>query len=77
MVLSAGRRCCRTDLALSGVSMETRANADPLLTKKSLDSTARLYLGGHDPRDPFASLCMVIWPGCHRSEFTWVKTKYS
>jgi acetyl esterase/lipase len=44
-----------TDLALSGASMETRAEADPLLTKESLASTARLYLGGHDPRDPLAS----------------------
>ena len=44
-----------TDLALSGMSMETRAEADPLLTKESLASTARLYLGGHDPRDPLAS----------------------
>jgi acetyl esterase/lipase len=44
-----------TDLALSGVSMETRAEADPLLTKESLASTARLYLGGHDPCDPLAS----------------------
>ena len=44
-----------TDLALSGMSMETRAEADPLLTEESLASTARLYLGGHDPRDPLAS----------------------
>jgi acetyl esterase/lipase len=44
-----------TDLALSGASMETRAAADPLLTKESLASTARLYLGGHDPRDPLVS----------------------
>jgi len=44
-----------TDLALSGMSMETRAKADPLLTRESLASTARLYLAGHDPRDPFAS----------------------
>jgi monoterpene epsilon-lactone hydrolase len=44
-----------TDLALSGTSMETRAGADPLLTRESLASTARLYLGGHDPRDPLAS----------------------
>ena len=44
-----------TDLALSGASMETRAEADQLLTKESLASTARLYLGGHDPRDPLAS----------------------
>jgi acetyl esterase/lipase len=44
-----------TDLALSGTSMETRAEADPLLTKESLASTAGLYLGGHDPHDPVAS----------------------
>ena len=25
------------------------------MTKESLASTARLYLGGHDPRDPLAS----------------------
>lgn len=43
-----------TDLALSGASMETRAETDPLLTKASLASTAQLYLGGHDPRDPLA-----------------------
>jgi monoterpene epsilon-lactone hydrolase len=44
-----------TDLALSGASMEARAEADPLLTKESLASTAQLYLGGHDPRDPLVS----------------------
>ncbi len=43
------------DLALSGESMETRAEADPLMTKDSLATTARLYLGTHDPRDPQAS----------------------
>jgi acetyl esterase/lipase len=44
-----------TDLALSDSSMETRAEADPLLTKDSLASTAQLYLGAHDARDPRAS----------------------
>jgi epsilon-lactone hydrolase len=44
-----------TDLALSGASMETRAEADPLSTKEALAVTARLYLGRHDPRDPRAS----------------------
>ena len=44
-----------TDLALSGSSMETRAEADPLLTKDSLASAAQLYLGAHDARDPRAS----------------------
>jgi acetyl esterase/lipase len=44
-----------TDLALAGASMQTRGEADPLLTKDSLAATARLYLGRHDPRDPEAS----------------------
>jgi monoterpene epsilon-lactone hydrolase len=44
-----------TDLALTGESMETRAEADPLMTKDSLASSAELYLGGHNPCDPTAS----------------------
>jgi monoterpene epsilon-lactone hydrolase len=44
-----------TDLALSGASMQTRADADPLMTKDSLASTAELYLGAHNPYDPTAS----------------------
>jgi acetyl esterase/lipase len=44
-----------TDLALSGRSMQARAEADPLLTRESLASAAQLYLGGHDARDPLAS----------------------
>jgi acetyl esterase/lipase len=44
-----------TDLALSSESMETRAEADPLMNRDSLAATARLYLGTHDPRDPLAS----------------------
>lgn len=43
------------DLALEGESMETRAGADPPLTRKKLDGAARLYLGDHDRRDPRAS----------------------
>jgi acetyl esterase/lipase len=44
-----------TDLALSGASMETRAEADPLMTKESLGAAARIYLSEHDPCDPRAS----------------------
>ncbi len=44
-----------TDLALTGESIETRAEADPLSTRGSLTSLARFYLAGHDPRDPLAS----------------------
>jgi monoterpene epsilon-lactone hydrolase len=44
-----------TDLALTGESIEARADADPLSTRGSLSSLASLYLAGHDPRDPLAS----------------------
>jgi monoterpene epsilon-lactone hydrolase len=44
-----------TDLALSGASMKTRAEADPLSTKEALAATARLYLRDHNLRDPQAS----------------------
>jgi epsilon-lactone hydrolase len=44
-----------TDLALRGASMETRAEADPLLSKESLAAAARIYLSEHDPCDPRAS----------------------
>jgi epsilon-lactone hydrolase len=44
-----------TDLALTGGSLEDRADDDPLLTKEMLSKTAASYLNGHDPRDPLAS----------------------
>jgi acetyl esterase/lipase len=44
-----------TDLALSGRSMETRAKADPMLTREALEKAAEIYLGGQDRRDPRAS----------------------
>jgi epsilon-lactone hydrolase len=44
-----------TDLALTGGSLEGRADDDPLLTKAMLSKTASSYLDGHDPRDPLAS----------------------
>jgi acetyl esterase/lipase len=44
-----------TDLALTGGSLEDRADDDPLLTKAMLSKTAASYLEGHDPRDPLAS----------------------
>ena len=47
-----------TDLALTGASMASRAEADPLSTKESLAAAAKLYLKGREPRDPMASpLC--------------------
>ncbi len=44
-----------TDLALAGESLAARAPHDPLLTREALAEGARLYLAGHDPRDPRAS----------------------
>jgi monoterpene epsilon-lactone hydrolase len=47
-----------TDLGMTGESMKTRAEADPLSTPGSLAAMARLYLGDRDARDPLASpLC--------------------
>lgn len=44
-----------TDLALTGRSMEERADDDPILTPAMLATTAASYLQGHDSRDPLAS----------------------
>jgi acetyl esterase/lipase len=44
-----------TDLAATGASTQTRAEADPYLTPESLLYTAGLYLGDADPRDGEAS----------------------
>jgi monoterpene epsilon-lactone hydrolase len=44
-----------TDLGLTGESMTTRAEADPLSTPASLAALSRLYLEDRDVRDPLAS----------------------
>jgi len=44
-----------TDLALTGASLEDRAEDDPLVTRDMLSMTASSYLAGHDPYDPLAS----------------------
>lgn len=44
-----------TDLALTGDSMVSRAEADPIFTRGSLQALASLYLAGADPADPRAS----------------------
>jgi acetyl esterase/lipase len=44
-----------TDLTLSGASMATRAEADPIFTRAVLAQFADLYLRGADPTDPRAS----------------------
>jgi acetyl esterase/lipase len=44
-----------TDLAQTGPSIQSRAAADPSLTKAYLDRFAQAYLGAADARDPLAS----------------------
>ena len=44
-----------TDLALSGESWSSRANADPLFLKPQVAALVDSYLVGHDSRDPIAS----------------------
>ena len=43
------------DLALTGESFKTRAEADPFFTKSQAAALVRSYLGGSDPKDPMAS----------------------
>jgi acetyl esterase/lipase len=43
------------DMALTGESMQTRAQLDPLSSYEGLHAAAQLYLAGRDPSDPQAS----------------------
>ncbi|MGA3189283.1 MAG: alpha/beta hydrolase [Bryobacteraceae bacterium] len=44
-----------TDLALTGESFDTRAQADPYFTKSQAAGLVRSYLGETDPKNPLAS----------------------
>src|SRR6266850_6071588 len=44
-----------TDLALTGESYESRAEADPYFTKSQIAALVASYLGHADPNDPLAS----------------------
>src|SRR5258705_4489179 len=44
-----------TDLALTGESYQTRADADPFFTKSQVAALIDSYLGETDPRNPLAS----------------------
>jgi acetyl esterase/lipase len=44
-----------TDLALTGESFETRADADPIFTRGVLQAFAEMYLQGQDATNPKAS----------------------
>ena len=43
------------DMEGLGESMETRADADPMVNKENLMVSAKTYLGGRDPRAPLAA----------------------
>ncbi|HEY0602064.1 MAG TPA: alpha/beta hydrolase [Herpetosiphonaceae bacterium] len=43
------------DLTMSGPTIESRAEVDPLTTKAGLTEASRYYLGDRDPGDPMAS----------------------
>jgi acetyl esterase/lipase len=44
-----------TDLALTGETFETRAEADPYFVKSQVAGLVHSYLGESDPKNPFAS----------------------
>jgi monoterpene epsilon-lactone hydrolase len=44
-----------TDLALTGETLRTNAEADPMLNAAQAPAYARLYLGEADPKHPYAS----------------------
>ncbi|EGD45155.1 acetyl-hydrolase [Nocardioidaceae bacterium Broad-1] len=44
-----------TDLTLSGATIETKLDADPLFDRAALEWFARRYLGSADPTDPLIS----------------------
>jgi epsilon-lactone hydrolase len=44
-----------TDLALTGESFETRAEADPYFVRSQVVGLVRSYLGGTDPKNPMVS----------------------
>jgi len=44
-----------TDLALTGSSWQSRADADPYFVREQVEGLVGAYLNGHPPRDPIAS----------------------
>jgi monoterpene epsilon-lactone hydrolase len=44
-----------TDLTLSGASLDSRGDVDPLFSRAHIEEYAEHYLAGHDPKDELAS----------------------
>ncbi len=57
MALPAAAVCLSpwTDLALTGDSMKEKVHEDPFVTPDDLKSSASMYLGKTDPKNPYAS----------------------
>ncbi|MGV0739713.1 alpha/beta hydrolase [Mycobacterium syngnathidarum] len=51
------------DLTISGESMSTRAEFDPLVTKATAETMSAVYLNGNDPRDPKLSPIFADFTG--------------
>jgi acetyl esterase/lipase len=54
-----------TDLALTGSSWQTRAEADPYFVRDQVEGLVHAYLNRHDPTDPAASPLyanLIGWP---------------
>lgn len=56
IVSNVGSACkIARESSLQPRRVETRAKADPMLTRDALEKAAALYLGNHDRREPKAS----------------------
>jgi epsilon-lactone hydrolase len=53
------------DLTFSGASMELRKDADPFVTRDSLEFMAAEYLGGAHPADPADPRCSAVFADLH------------
>jgi monoterpene epsilon-lactone hydrolase len=51
------------DLTITAATYSTNAATDALFSKASATEAAALYLGDHDPRDPFVSPVFGDWSG--------------
>ena len=65
-----------TDLALTGRSLHTNAKTDPMMDVRHLPIFAAHYLGGADPRHPYASPLYGDCPVCRRCSSKSVVTRF-
>ena len=65
-----------TDLALTGESFETRADADPYFTKSQAAALIRPYLNATDPKNPLVSPLYADPSDYLQSGFPWETTKF-